>query len=215
MITERKIAFPKYLPPDAVDLIDKLMQLNPYQRLGAGIPGSQNDYACLKQHPFFKTINFEKLQKTSPPIPLERFKSAFATSQDKEIEDSSKYFESEENEGAVQSQISGQECSYKARNDIDEMVIKSGVVYKRKGVLGNLKRKLILTNQPRLYFVTDQGQYKADIVITPFLKATSHSSDKFEITCKKSGKNIIFKVVGEDASIWANKINRVVEGHAR
>jgi hypothetical protein len=29
---------------DAIDIIDKLMQLNPYQRLGAGDPGSENDY---------------------------------------------------------------------------------------------------------------------------------------------------------------------------
>lgn len=77
MITERRLVFPKYLPMDAVDLIDKLMQLDPYQRLGAGTEGSDNDFVHLKSHPFFKSINFKKLHNTSPPIPAERFKAAF------------------------------------------------------------------------------------------------------------------------------------------
>ena len=77
MITERRLVFPKYLPLDAVDLIDKLMQLNPYQRLGAGPPDSENDYNHLKAHPFFKSVNFKKLHNTSPPVPVERFKAAF------------------------------------------------------------------------------------------------------------------------------------------
>ena len=76
MITERRLVFPKYLPVDAVDLIDKLMQLNPALRLGAGEPGSETDYEHLKAHPFFKGINFTKLTKMPPPIPAERFEAA-------------------------------------------------------------------------------------------------------------------------------------------
>jgi 3-phosphoinositide dependent protein kinase-1 len=62
-----------------VDLIDKLMLLNPEQRLGAGQSGCTNDYEHLKSHPFFKTINYKRLQMTAPPIPSERFQSAFKT----------------------------------------------------------------------------------------------------------------------------------------
>jgi hypothetical protein len=80
------------------------------------------------------------------------------------------------------------------------MVVKSGIVYKKKGVISNLKRKLILTNQPRLYYTTDTGEYKADILITPFVSAIQKAPDRFDIVCKKSGKTIIFKVTGEDAS---------------
>lgn len=61
MISERKLVFPKYLPIEAIDLIDKLMQLTPFERLGAGEPGSENDYEHLKAHPFFKGLNFKKL----------------------------------------------------------------------------------------------------------------------------------------------------------
>jgi hypothetical protein len=63
---------------EAVDLIDKLMQLVPEERLGAGEPGSDTDYEHLKNHPFFKGINFKRLHHTAPPVPVERFQNVFA-----------------------------------------------------------------------------------------------------------------------------------------
>lgn len=61
MIKERKIIFPNYLPVEAVDIIDKLLQIDPKKRLGAGDIGSDNEYDKLKAHPFFKGINFKRL----------------------------------------------------------------------------------------------------------------------------------------------------------
>jgi hypothetical protein len=45
------------LPLDAVDLIDKLLQLNPLNRLGFGA----NGFKKLKEHKFFESINFERI----------------------------------------------------------------------------------------------------------------------------------------------------------
>ena len=50
------------------DVIDKLLQVNPRRRLGAGRPGSANDLRALYQHPYFEGINFEEL--ASQPSPL-------------------------------------------------------------------------------------------------------------------------------------------------
>ena len=52
---------------DAIDLIDKIMQLNPLERLGFGEDG----FKKIKSHKFFESIDFEKIQqgKISPPIP--------------------------------------------------------------------------------------------------------------------------------------------------
>lgn len=50
------------MPIEAVDLINKLLTLNPLERLGYGEPGSDNDYQALKRHPFFKGVNFAKIQ---------------------------------------------------------------------------------------------------------------------------------------------------------
>lgn len=60
-ISERKIRFPRDNPPEVNDLVDKLLQLNPEDRLGAGRQGSKNDYSALKAHPFFKEIDFGRL----------------------------------------------------------------------------------------------------------------------------------------------------------
>jgi hypothetical protein len=95
------------------------------------------------------------------------------------------------------------------------MIVKSGVVFKKKGVISNLKIKLILTNQPRLYYTTETGEYKADILITQFVKAIYRDKNRFEIQCSRSGKVIILKVNGDEANTWVNKINRVIEAHTK
>ena len=101
------------------------------------------------------------------------------------------------------------------KQESENMLIKKGIVFKKKGVISNLKRTLILTNQPRLYYKSETGEYKADILISPYLRAHYRAPDRFEIACKKSGKHIIFRIVGEDASIWVNKINRVIDAHTK
>jgi 3-phosphoinositide dependent protein kinase-1 len=53
---------------DANDLIKKLLQKNPYERLGAGRYGSSNDYIALKCHPFFNGVDFDKVFLQIPPI---------------------------------------------------------------------------------------------------------------------------------------------------
>lgn len=68
---------PNECEPEVVDIVDRLLRLVPEDRLGAGPPGSENDYEALKNHPFFKGINFDKLDSTSPPIPADRYASFF------------------------------------------------------------------------------------------------------------------------------------------
>ena len=47
------------MPHEAVDLIDKLLALNPLERLGYGPKGSGIDFEALKSHNFFKGLNFD------------------------------------------------------------------------------------------------------------------------------------------------------------
>lgn len=35
--------------------------MNPRNRLGAGPPGSQNDFKALKSHPFFNGVDWENI----------------------------------------------------------------------------------------------------------------------------------------------------------
>ena len=52
---------PNELEPEVVDIIDKLLQLDPRNRLGSGKEGSDLSFSVLKAHPFFTGINFETL----------------------------------------------------------------------------------------------------------------------------------------------------------
>lgn len=76
-IQERQLVIPNELEPEVVDIIDKLLQLDPRHRLGAGEKGTDNDYEALKRHSFFSGINFDTLKETSPPIPRDRFMRYF------------------------------------------------------------------------------------------------------------------------------------------
>ncbi|KAG6497040.1 3-phosphoinositide-dependent protein kinase 2-like [Zingiber officinale] len=68
-IIARDVKFPEYFSDEARDLIDKLLDTEPSKRLGAGPDG----YAPLKNHPFFKGINWQNLRKLpAPRLALEK-----------------------------------------------------------------------------------------------------------------------------------------------
>jgi len=69
------VEYPNNMPLEAVDLIDKLMHLNPLKRLGVGEKGSGLDFEALKSHEFFKGLNFKRIEEglIKPPIPVEMF----------------------------------------------------------------------------------------------------------------------------------------------
>ena len=56
LIQNRQIPWPNSIDADCKDLIDKLIQLDPKNRLGA--PGTPHDMSTLMKHPFFKNIDF-------------------------------------------------------------------------------------------------------------------------------------------------------------
>ncbi|TKY51712.1 3-phosphoinositide-dependent protein kinase 2 [Spatholobus suberectus] len=62
-IIARELRFPDYFSEEARDLIDRLLDLDPSRRPGAGPDG----YATLKRHPFFKGVDWDNLRAQIPP----------------------------------------------------------------------------------------------------------------------------------------------------
>ncbi|PKU83057.1 3-phosphoinositide-dependent protein kinase 1 [Dendrobium catenatum] len=62
-IMARDLKFPDYFSDEARDLIDKLLDIEPTKRLGAGPQG----YAALKMHPFFRGIDWKNIRKSAAP----------------------------------------------------------------------------------------------------------------------------------------------------
>lgn len=68
-ISNRKIYYPEDLDPLLKDLIDKLLQLNPKDRLGAGIGDEdENGIDALKAHKFFAGMDFATVHQKEVPI---------------------------------------------------------------------------------------------------------------------------------------------------
>ncbi|KAL5227729.1 hypothetical protein ABZP36_015994 [Zizania latifolia] len=62
-IIARDLKFPEYFSDDAMDLIDKLLDVDPSKRPGAGPDG----YVSLKKHPFFRGIDWKNIRKARAP----------------------------------------------------------------------------------------------------------------------------------------------------
>lgn len=70
-ILNKQIQKPSYLSEDAFDIISKLLEKDPNKRLG----NSEQDSEEIKSHPFFKNIDWMKLEQKEikPPIEMKQF----------------------------------------------------------------------------------------------------------------------------------------------
>ena len=68
-ILECKVDFPPDIDIVSQDLILRLLQLDPRDRLGAGLNGQPNNLSDLKNHEFFKKDNFDRMIRKKPPVP--------------------------------------------------------------------------------------------------------------------------------------------------
>uniref|UniRef100_A0A0G4HFN9 non-specific serine/threonine protein kinase n=1 Tax=Chromera velia CCMP2878 TaxID=1169474 RepID=A0A0G4HFN9_9ALVE len=60
---QRDLRVPADLPEDAIDLIERLLSMEPSERLGNGPDGM----AEVMHHPFFEGVDFSQLQRREPP----------------------------------------------------------------------------------------------------------------------------------------------------
>ena len=70
--TKYKLKWPRefYVSPQAKDLVEKLLQRKPSERLGAGAPGSNNDFKALFKHVYFSKIDKENIEALKVPVEL-------------------------------------------------------------------------------------------------------------------------------------------------
>ena len=52
------------------DLVESLLRIEPSERLGSGDMAEHGAYLAIKQHPFFRGLQFDQLHQTSPPFTL-------------------------------------------------------------------------------------------------------------------------------------------------
>ena len=89
------------IPDDAKDLISKILVKDPKQRIGY----NSKDYSEIKNHPFFKGINFDELEYEAPPVSeikeiLEKVGYKITKSEEKKKEDSKNKIQKDLYEGS-------------------------------------------------------------------------------------------------------------------
>ena len=77
LICSRTLKWPENMSEETIDIIDKLLQLDPRKRIGS------TNFDEIKKHPYFSQIDFTTLHTTRPPLESE---FCFVESQDAPLE---------------------------------------------------------------------------------------------------------------------------------
>ncbi|KAL6126403.1 hypothetical protein ACLB2K_074452 [Fragaria x ananassa] len=161
-IIARDLRFPNYFSDEAKNLIDRLLDLDPSRRPGAGPDG----YTALKMHPFFKGVDWKNLRAQTPPkLALEP-----GSGEAEDVRDNSWNPSHIGDSAARQNEVSIDEVLSVAKSVVNMRMIISTVVYRQQFLepgesvlmismvkkiqkLSSKKVQLILTNKPKLIYV--------------------------------------------------------------
>jgi len=195
-VSKGEFQYPKGFPEVAKDLINNLLVIDPDARLGSGDIG----YKELKEHAFFKDTNFETLSKQSPP-PIKSYPQKLIFEEDTLQNDQSqrKKMQEEEND------------KWKKFLQPDEVILESGLVWKRKG-RSVKKRQLLLTNKPRILYVDLKKMViKGEVPWSANLKPEAKNNVAFFIHTPK--RTYILEDIAGNAQRWVDAIAKILDSN--
>lgn len=176
------------LPPEAQDLIKKLLVRDPKKRLGNGPAGSNTDFAALKRHPFFKDLEWSLLQNCASPLCLD---------QTPKID--------EERDSDLEEHFTLNPFEKKH----DKKLVLTGLVKKMKYVFMYNTRQLMLYNDGTLeYFDPKENVLKGQVVLDRLSEAFVKGENVFHVVLKE--REYVFNTVDIPAKVWVEKIKEVL-----
>jgi len=194
-VSKGEFQYPKGFPDVVKDLINKLLVLDPEQRLGTGETG----YKDLKEHPFFKEINFDSLSK--PPPPIKAYPQKLVFEEDAALNDQALKRKMQEEESE----------KWKKFLQTDEIILESGLVWKRKG-RSVKKRELLLTNKPRIFYVDPKKMViKGEIPWSPNIKPEAKNNVAWFIHTPK--RTYILEDIAGNAQRWIDAIIKILDNN--
>jgi len=186
--------YPKGFPEVAKDLINQLLVVDPEKRIGVRETGYQE----LKAHPFFKEINFDDLHKQTPP-PIKPYPNTLVFEEDVLAEEEAKRRKMQEEESE----------KWKKFLVEDEVILESGLVWKRKG-RSVKKRQLIFTNKPRLIYIDPKKMIKkGEIPWSVNLRPEAKNNTAWFIHTPK--RTYILEDIPGNSHRWTEVINKQLE----
>eukprot|EP00301_Raphidiophrys_heterophryoidea_P000792 c10394_g1_i1.p1 GENE.c10394_g1_i1~~c10394_g1_i1.p1 ORF type:complete len:554 (-),score=96.02 c10394_g1_i1:394-2055(-) len=163
-ILARKFVFPDHFPQEARDLVDRLLVIDPNQRLGAG-----GHIMEIKKHPFFLNVNFETLHlKTPPPFKVETTPNSSTAAAPTSSQEQFCAFDTFQRgpldvfevQALVEKQAQYQiHTKWKQFLLPSEAVVMAGMAHKRVGLFAR-PRQFVLTTYPRLIYINMERHEK-------------------------------------------------------
>jgi 3-phosphoinositide dependent protein kinase-1 len=181
---------PPGVDPEGINLVQRLLVNKPAQRLGAGMFGSDNDYASLKSHPFFTGIDFSALLSA----PIAGFVAPII-----DVENVEEDYEEDEESDQLSEQIEEEE----------DQILVEGIVQKKAGWIYR-KRRLVVTSRPSIeYWTVDKHELKGSIELSERVRADVTGKNSFLIA--KQHRVYYFKAVDGTPEAWVHAINLLIE----
>jgi len=195
-VSSGQFVYPKGFPDIAKDLVNKLLVMDPEKRIGSGDYG----YMELKCHPFFKDIDFETIHKQVPP-PIKPYPQKLIFEEDVIAEEEAKRRKMQEEESE----------RWKKFLEPDEIILESGLVWKRKG-RSVKKRLLMLTNKPRIIYIdTKKMVRKGEIPWSTNLRPEAKNNVAWFIHTPK--RTYILEDIPGNAQRWIEAIMKILDNN--
>jgi len=222
-IQKLEYEIPPGFPEKAKDLVQRLLVLDPDERLGSE---SQGGIESIKSHPFFEGIVWDTLADQTPPK-LDPFLPAISPDDkplhahdaaDDELADieAAIFMKSmgeievvSKEDKARQEKLAAQaKTPWHKFVDENELIIKSGLVDKRKGLFAK-RRQLILTDAPRLLYVDpDSMEQKGEIPWSKELMPQYKNMKTFFV--HTPNRTYYLEDVERTSITWVDTIKRVL-----
>ena len=159
-----------------MDLIDQLLQTDSEKRLGC------QSYSQLKNHPFFKDINFSKLEKKELKVPnLEFFHqqsdSKAMTEENQNINNQPQLIKKLTRVDKTDQDILATTFSMIDMNN----KVMEGIVKVRRQLLFSKKRKMILMDNGVVYFLRPDNKFKYGLKLDEDSYIVQTKSSRFTI----------------------------------
>eukprot|EP01017_Pseudomicrothorax_dubius_P050048 TRINITY_DN9408_c0_g2_i3.p1 TRINITY_DN9408_c0_g2~~TRINITY_DN9408_c0_g2_i3.p1 ORF type:complete len:325 (-),score=28.74 TRINITY_DN9408_c0_g2_i3:161-1135(-) len=200
-ILKGTLTFPSDINHDAKDLIEKLLNHNPEERLGAGKLGTANDFNKLKQHSFFQNIDFDNLDKAEAPSKqiYSPFRNQISTC---EKEPSSPA------EVTFSSNLHGAKSQDNLKQDSQKVVL-SGTISKKCGWFFYHPRTIVLYKDGSLECEEpDAVNQKSKIILTAETKVKIDSKTHFTIS--NGSTSFQFKDIESVCFKWTSALLEVI-----
>eukprot|EP00732_Lithocolla_globosa_P003558 Lithocolla_globosa_v1_NODE_2908_length_1828_cov_6.272420.p1 type:complete len:443 gc:universal NODE_2908_length_1828_cov_6.272420:1529-201(-) len=207
-----KYTIPEGFAEEPADLVNKLLVLDPTNRLGSGA----NGHEALKKHSFFAHTDWENLPTETPPTiaayaPGARGNASVRAKDRRSLTPNMLNLPPPDNSFVQRTVSSRQEklneqakTEWAAFVNPDELILRHGFVLKRRG-FSTKKRQLLLTDTPRLLYVSIKKMViKGEIVWNDYLQAEYKNKKHFFVHILK--RTFILEDPAGHAADWVSDI---------